>query len=338
MNAGDIRLYSFGTAVSPDITIPQSIANAMGFAYSPIVLDDSYMKTSYIDCAEATAVFSDGYRSVHRAHYYYAMQKMADEFGVIVSGICGSNVMKSAANSPSVVMNQRILDIISGGEPLNSIQKHFYELCGIFPTIFTKKGFDEFAESVQSTQMSEVLAEPVYSKRMSRFIFTYLERRYFGTELASYKHLMTNYSPFINIRFIEALSRTEHFNANRSSKCLFSNWSNGVLYAKLINRKNPDLAKFMSDKHVSLRELLNPLNFPLIAAKQVYRRRIRKHIKNTDYYNTNKATELFLASNPELEHSHGFKSSRDRNMNGSLLSALYWHENLVNGNKGGLDT
>jgi len=328
MSAADIKLYSFGTPSSPDVTIPGQIARQMGLDYQPILLDQEYLDKDYLDCARATALHSDGYRSIQRAHYYHAMHKLSDYSGIIVSGICGSNVMKTAANSPSVVINRRILELINGGDTISILRTHYQEICSILPDRFNSGDFDAFADAVYSKMMADLLREEVYSQRMSVFIFSYLERKYFGAELASYKHLMANFSPFINSSFIETLSQTEYFNAHKSSRNLFSNWGNGILYAKLIHRHNPSLTRFQSDKYVSLSELLNPLNYPVIAAKQIYRRRIRSHLRKPDYYNTGSTIAMFIESNPGLMRAQEVARINDRNMLGSILSALYWYSSL----------
>lgn len=319
-----IQLYSFGTPDSQDVVIPQKIANAMSLKYQPYFLDQDYLERSFIEAAGNTALCSDGYRSVQRAHYLYAMQDLAKSYSSLASGICGSNVMKAAATTPSVVMNSRVLQILSSEEPERLLQKHLDELKQLFSHEFEALDPDAWAESVLGSELRNSLSQKTYSHKVSCFVFGVMERKYFGPELASYKHLMGNYSPFIDIGFIDALSRTEYFNAYRASGGIFGNRSNAVLYAKLIWRHNSRLAGFPSDKYVKLTDLLHPAKYPLVAAKQVYRRLIRRYLKPVNPYNTDDTLQRFMAVNPGL-WGREIMAVKDKNMLGAFVTATYWH-------------
>jgi len=319
-----IQLYSFGTEESQDVAIPRLIAGKMALNYHPYILDQKYLDTSYLAAARETALRSDGYRSVQRAHYLYATRDLAKEHAYLISGICGSNVMKAAATTPSVVMNARILRILASAEPEKEISQHLDELKQTLSREFDQVGRDEWLGSVFSEELKRSLEQKTYPHRVSCFVFGILERKYFGPELASYRHLIGNYSPFIDPGFIDSLARTEYFNAFRASEGIFGNMSNAVLYAKLISRHSERLAGFPSDKYVKLSDLLRPAAYPAVAAKQIYRRLIRRHMKTNNPYNTDDTLPRFIAANPGF---YGLDAAtvRDKNMLGSYVTAMYWH-------------
>jgi hypothetical protein len=330
MDSEKIQLYSFGTAGSPDVIIPKHIASMMSLRYKAYLLDQEYLDASFIQAAINTAMFSDGYRSIQRAHYLYAMQDLASDHASVMSGICGSNVMKTAATTPSVVMNARILQLLSSNDPEQALSKHLAVFKNEFAPHFNDVHPEDFKRSVLSPELSAALKQESYAHKASCFVFGILERKYFGPEIASYRHLVGNYSPFIDRGFIDALSRTEYFNAYRASGGIFSNRSNAVLYARLMWRHNKILAGFTSDKYIRLSDLLHPTYYPVVALKQLYRRKIRRHIKQSNPYNTEDTLQRFLKAYPDLWKGKD-SAARDRNMLGSFLSAVFWHNRSFSG-------
>lgn len=330
MDPENIQLYSFGTAESPDVIIPKHIAGKMSLRYKAYLLDQEYLDGLYIQAAINTAMHSDGYRSIQRAHYYYAMQDLSVNHSSLISGICGSNVMKAAATTPSVVMNARILQLLSSNDPEQLVHQHLAEIKKEFAPHFDGIHPEDFKKSILNPEMSIALKQESYAHKVSCFVFGILERKYFGPEIASYRHLIGNYSPFIDRGFIDALSRTEYFNAHRTSAGIFGNRSNAVLYARLMWRHNKKLAGFPSDKYVKLSDLLNPPSYPIVALKQLYRRKIRRHMKQANPYNTKDTVQRFLRSNPDLWEGK-YPAARDKNMLGSYLSAIYWHKRSFSG-------
>lgn len=324
MSPDQLQLYSFGTAESQDVLIPRHIARGMSLNYKPYILDEEYLESAFVPAARDAVMHSDGYRSIQRAHYLYAMQDLATNHTSLISGICGSNVMKAAATTPSVVLNKRILQLLTSSDAEPVILQHLAELKKDFAPEFDELDQTDFQESVMSPELVRALQQESYSQKASCFVFGILERKYFGPELASYKHLIGNFSPFIDAGFIDALSQTEYFNANRVSDSIFGNKSNAILYAKLMWRHNSRLAAFPSDKYVKLTDLLHPAKYPLVAAKQVYRRLIRRHLKYSNPYNTDDTLRRFIGANPSLSGLEAL-SVDDKNMLGSLVTALYWH-------------
>jgi uncharacterized protein YjfI (DUF2170 family) len=325
-----IQLYSFGTEDSPDVVIPKFIAEKMKLNYSPIILDEEYIKNSFLKSAKHTALESDGNRSIQRAHYYYAMNKLSINHTSIMSGICGSNIMKSAPTSPSLVYNSRILELLSSSDYKIMLKKHYGLIKSQYPLIFDLLNEQDFIESIACERMNNIFSLSEYSHRFSSFVLSYLERKYFGYELASYQNIIGNYSPFIDIDFVTTLSNTEYFNAYRYKNKVFAKLKNSTLYAKMIYKQNPELAKFISDRNVSLSDLLNPLNYPRVIVKQLLQ---KKKLKNSskNYYNTTNTVDLFFAQSDIGDLIKDLNIKKKNDMIGSILTSLYWYkENFHN--------
>jgi hypothetical protein len=88
-----------------------------------------------------------------------------------------------------------------------------------------------------------------------------IERKYFGAEMASYKHLVTNYSPFLDYDFISALVKTSFFGGYNDGKKYISTFNNSMLYAKLITRNSPELAAEPTDRGFSMEQMANPMKY-----------------------------------------------------------------------------
>lgn len=324
-----ISLYSFGTKESPDITIPALISNSLKLRYSKIILGAEYLQRSFLACAKQTALNSDGYRSIRRAHYYHAMTQLPSSVKAIITGICGSNVMKSAPNSPSLVFNKDLLRLLTSPMTEEILTEHFHKFSSLLNSDIVKVDKTRFIESVVNGLMKDVLSKNDFSSRYCMFVFNFLERQYFGSEMASYSDIVSNYSPFIDYDFISVLAATPFFNGNKTSKTVFSNWSNGVLYAQLIQSSHPQLNNFVSDKYIKLRELLNPVYYPAISLKQLYRRYITHLGKQHDYYNTANTVNQFCDTFFNDDNQNRKVKSIHPSISGSFITAYYWYNELI---------
>jgi hypothetical protein len=317
----DILSYSFGTKDAPDVKIPLHITQDLGLEYLPILLDERYLRERYLDVAKQTILNSEAYRSMQRAHYLYAMKLISASTKTVITGICGSNLMKSAATTPSVVFNRRIIELLSADDPEAVLVKHFSEFERAKPSVLGSVSSNDFCDAILSPLMKRTLEISDYKGKASCFILNYLERKYFGYEMVSYSSHVTNLSPFTDIDFIGALSQTPYYNAAKTAKTIFSNWQNGILYAKLIHKNYPTLASYNSDKGVSLSDLLKPWKYPLLAMIQ-YKRRNQGHQINLNYYNTGDTLSRFCQEFncqdllPQGEY--------DKNFWAPIVSTLSW--------------
>lgn len=322
----EILAYSFGTKDSPDVSIPAKLSSSFGLNYSPFILDDDYLRVAYLYSAKATALYSDGYRGVRKAHYHYAMEQLSEFSPAVLTGICGSNILKGVATSPSVVFNERVLELMNSSDFEMTLEKHHQDLKKA-PHTFVTLGFAEFYETVMSGILPDILSISDYTERFSTFVMSFTERKYFGPELSSYGHLTVNFSPFIDHDFIKSVAKTIFYNGSKKSSSIFSNWQNSMLYAQLTAAKSRELASFMTDKGVSLTELLNPIRYPAVMITQYLRRR-GSGKANPDPYNTRGVLRLFDNAMGNVCKDANELLSKDERFLEGLLTALYWYENF----------
>jgi len=321
----NILAYSFGTEEARDVAIPRQLSHQINLPYQAFILDDEYLGSDYVQAAIATALYSDGYRGVQKAHYYHAMSQLKHFSPAIVTGICGSNIMKGVATHPSVVFNQYILDLMGTADIDSTLERHYTELMSRSKGLFAGLRLEDFHASISRGLLSQVMTIKDYTERFSTFLLSFTERKYFGAEMTSYRHLVNNLSPFIDFDFIQAISRTAFYNGSKKSSGMTSNWKNSILYAKLIKKNSTQLADFPTDKGVTLRELLNPLYYPKVLLRKLARKKVPVK-RDRDPYNTERSLGIFY----ELckEHSPALDSllEGDKRFAEGYLTVAYWYE------------
>lgn len=287
----DIQLYSFGTIHSPDVFVPKENARNIGYNYLHIDLGDSNYEENKIKFAIDTVIKSDGMRSFKRGHYLYAMSFLRKDIDFIISGIGGSNLIKSGKIQSSNVINSFVLELIYASDYKEVIRKHYDYLKKNYSEIFDNLEYSEFQKSFECKRFLNLYLKYKSSRRrLISFLLSDIERKYFGYELMSYRPLVNNYSPFFDMQFIRILAKTSYFGAYDLNSSKFAPIRNARLYAKLVSINFPLLAKQKTDRGFSLFDLLYP-----------YRVSFMKDYLNIKKYSRDKNKDFF--NNRDLESS-----------------------------------
>jgi len=291
----NIILYSFGSNYSPDVSIPLNISEKYGFNYIPIYLDEKYLQENFLEFAKKTILFSDSIRSLRRAHYLYAMNLLKDKSTNIITGIGGSNLLKSTAVAPSNVFNKNVLNLLFSDNPENEIKSQ-YDFVKTINNYFSGLEYSEFRNSYDNKDLDFLFNIKNKNERFCNYLLSDIERKYFGYEVSSYGHLVQSYSPFLDYEFLKNLLKTSFFGGYNKIKFLPS-FQNSMLYARLIGRNNKFLIKENTDRNFSQESFTNPLK--LFKSGFNYFFNNYRNIKNLYY--TERSTKLFLESEfPEL--------------------------------------
>jgi len=315
----EVSTYSHGTANNPDIIIPQAISKQLGINYTSYLLDELYYKNHFCNLAIATLDNSSCMRSVSRSHYLYSVGSEMVKNDYVLTGICGSNLMKGNI-IPGPVSNSLVLKFIYErnfnlfwAQFLGSYFRNIIKYIKVPENIL-----EELKVSLSKLHKHYHITEQRES-RLYGFLLNSIERKYFGNEIMTYSHLGENLSPFIDIDFIKALTRSTFFGAyiTTNSKNIFANWKSSLLYAEMINRSYPDLGKFKSDKGICLDDLQKIYKWPWIAVKQV-QKKMRK--SNTSYFDHSLGVRSIIKS---LEHNNLIKADQISLNNGMISETLY---------------
>lgn len=287
-----ILLYSHGTPNSPDVKIPWNSATRLGYRYIPVLLNERDYIDSQLDWARRTLIFSDGMRQITKLHYLYNMYFLYSKYGIheIMSGIGGSNLIKSSNCKPSEVFNSRVIELLLSDKPEQVIEKHYQSVCTQYPGFFQDLDCNSFLSSFDRPQFQSLYNIKNPKLRFLAFLISTIEQKFFGYELQSYKHYVQNYSPFFDGEFLKALAGTAFISLS-SKKGLLKSHSNSLLYARLVSRHNSDLAKELTDRGFSMYDLVNPLLFPRMVYRY-YRARIGK--SKTNYFNNKEIVRKYV--------------------------------------------
>jgi len=324
----DFFLYSFGAENSEDIRIPAMIADQMGLEYKPILLNADYLDNYFNEFAVKTIINSDGMRPITRAHYLFAMDIIGQKSNSILSGNCGSNILKNA-KSPDYMMNEELLSFLEAGSIHNQLRAKILEILKSFPNFHIEKPeIDAFFDKLDSHPLCK-RTDLLPNQRFYHFLLHDIERKYFGTEMNTYSSQMQNFSFFIDYDFLKIFTQTAYFGSHLPfyHKSLLSRYHATSLYANLINRNSPKLASFVSDKGFSLAEALTLTGQVSSLAKRMYIRYKRKH-KIVDTFNTCATFEMFekfLLEKGFSQHELLRSSTEYTNsQKGDYYSYLFW--------------
>lgn len=296
LNADQIFLYSHGTEENPDVSLPMATAQKLGYHYLPVLLTDSKYVMHQLHWASETVKYSDGMRQISRLHYLYNMSLLKNENGIdfIVSGIGGSNLLKSTNYKPCDVFNKYVIELIESDNIEQTLKNHYNLINSSYSSLFSSIGLENFVNAFDLKSFDELSLIENKTQRFIYFLISEIERRYFGSELQSYKHLVTNYSPFFDDEFILALPQTVFFEPSLNRGLLKSHYIS-VLYAKLTAKNNKILSKEPTDRGFSMYEVANPFMFPVMLYK--YFREKLKHPANPDYFNHKDFMKEYVRSN-----------------------------------------
>lgn len=242
--------YSFGSEDFTDVTIPKKIAKKLGIPYEHITLDKNYIREHYIKYAERTILNSDGVRPANRAHYCYAVDKLEPLAKIILSGNGGSNLLKNI-HSTCPLYNENITTLFRSKSAEEAVRKIINDLRLKTPLLtITADDQQQLTESLQQSMAFERIPGLTVNQNFYRFIIMHIERMYFGIEGNSYLSQIFNYSPFLDLRFINAVSRTGYFPGRFAffSGDIHQFFMQGKLYHELIRRNSPLLATSVTDR------------------------------------------------------------------------------------------
>ncbi|NVO08497.1 MAG: hypothetical protein HXX16_00915 [Bacteroidales bacterium] len=264
-NRSRISLFSFGEKDSADILIPRAISKSEDLGYCPYILDEDYFDKFFIDSARNSIIKSNGIRGYRRAPYFFTTPQISTNSRLILSGNFGDEILKFATIKASEVISSALINYISSDF---KIRPDFPQLLFKEQSVVSKL-IEEWNIRLEGLE-KEVSGYGTISEKYNHIKLSRIANRFFGYEVNSYNDYIPNFSPFLDIDFITAFSKTNYsgiyhpFNANRlKDKEIASR-----LYANLISRNNKRLASYKSDRGYSMADVINPFGRLLVLSKK----------------------------------------------------------------------
>jgi len=325
----DYFLYTYGKRTQADLSIATRLAQKFRLRHIPIDLDVGYFD-SYEEMSSESILLSDGLRGPNRGHYILMARVLSEATNLVLSGNCGSNILKIVQSS-SGVYNSYLLELFCTNLPIeekaNSLYKNFFEKN---PWVKEIAGVDEFVAAVKNSEIIQDFSL-TQGQKFYHYLLTNIERKYFGTEAATYSSYIYNYSPFINSDFIKDLVQTPFFGGHypflESNPLVRLQLSK--LYAELMLANHEGLAKFTSDRGFPVTWFLTPPGWVTGYAKKRMRSIFDK-AKDSDPFNHKKGIKTKLY---DWHYSEDFFKKPDRDvLSDEMIRAMtlsYWIKNAL---------
>ncbi|MDD3534858.1 MAG: hypothetical protein PHC50_01740 [Candidatus Cloacimonetes bacterium] len=314
-----LKLYSFGAAQAPDITVPQHISSSESLDYTPYILDDHYLQSHFKTAAHDTVMLSEGSRNYKRTHYLYAIQKVAENSLDLITGIFGDEVIKVGRPQGGAVISKNIVRLLQNGFAIDiELKNEIKDVCTLiasFWSVDVEALYQGLITRIQNlgTQYC-AMGESNWQHLLFRFDINL--RKYFGAEAASYNDYVNCYSPFTDNHFFFDYLKSS-YSAHRhpfSASNIFAKLNSTHLYAKLVQCQYPALLDYPSSRGYNMRQALSYFNYLGILLKK----QKGKHFP--DAFNTKKTDGMFK----ELLEPDIPNISIDDKYRESLYSLLYW--------------
>ncbi|MBN2396274.1 MAG: hypothetical protein JXC36_07420 [Candidatus Atribacteria bacterium] len=317
----DYFLYTYGKDNNLDMNIARKLKTKFGFKHIPVLLDQEFIN-SYGELATETSYLSGATRAANRGHYILMAKILSQKTRMVISGNCGSNILKIIQGSSSVY-NEHVLNLFKGDLYFeDALKKIYFDFFSKNPWVKRFISFDHFCDSLYN---NEIIHDKSVSLayRFYHYLLTNIERKYFGSETASYSSYIYNYSPFIDAEFIETIINTPFYGGHYTflEKNPFVRIQLIKLYAEIMVINNSELARFTSDRGFPISWFLNPLG--RVAGLLIKKMNtISKKGFDPDPFNHVKA--LNKLNNSYCLADEFFINNENQKINDTLINALSW--------------
>jgi len=269
--------YSFGIPSSLNITIPQYISQQLGISYQPILLDETY-ENVFDEYAIQTLLLSDCLSTVERANYPYSFEKLEDFSPVILTGLFGSELMRTFQNIGHIV-SQSFIRLYMSSDPLAELKKIIAESGQInyFAQNLLICATNDIEADVNNV-LIEGFGEMASHRRLYMFLLTEGLRKYFGPEVHIERLYGINRFPFLDDEFVEFLFRSPFAGVHSRvlSPGIRNRYQSQYFYAYIIRKYRPELLYAPTDHGYAPIDLLSPLAMFVVGPKCLLARRWRR--------------------------------------------------------------
>lgn len=332
--------YGFGTAESEDIKIASLLSENSKIRFNHIDLNEAYIHNHSLENGLEFIKNADGNASFARAHYLYAAKELAQKTKYIITGNFGSEIFR-AAHEAGVVISPNLYKLFmskSFDEAIKQINesKEFRWL----NRVTFKNEWEELVEDLKTiSRFHSAYNDLPLNQQFYVVVFEEVFRKYFGTEMVNQYKYLNNRTPFLDIKFIKNILRTElsgvysgFFEHNPLKR-----FKGQVLYSHIIKKTYPAFVKVITDKNYKPNDLLNSLGKIKISRGYI-NKKIRKKYKTIDPYAVHAAfhnnASFFqkLPVNKKLFNlqalQQSFYNTENRDAFFVALSQIYWYNYL----------
>jgi hypothetical protein len=290
------QCYSFGIPGSLNVTIPQRMARKLNLPYRPFLLDGSY-EQAFDENAFRAVMLSDCLSTVERANYPYVFQQLGQYAPHIMTGLFGSELMRTFQNvglmvSPTMASINIAADaVVILRETVAQVNKSY------FAAGLLSSATDELEADVQDLLRSP-FAHLSPDQRLYMILLTEAMRGYFGAELQMQRPYVVNRFPYLDDDFVAFLFRSPFAGVHSRTlrPTVNSRLRSQRFYALVIRKYRSELLSYPTDHGYPPSDLLSWWPLLKIGPKYVYHhwQRERTHYRE---FRTEEWTSAFYQRN-----------------------------------------
>lgn len=301
-----LLLYSFGIKGSKNISIPIKIAEDLGYNFKPYYLEDEYAE-AYPFYASMTCLLTDCLATVQRANYLYVFEDLAKHSDVVITGIFGSELMRTFQNA-GLMISVPAVNILLSNDPLKRLSNEIdnYPYIGFWGTeIFNKDNKEAVIESWRAKYLDKKY------NSVNQFVFTYFIkdalRKYFGGEVHAERLFATNRFPFFDDEFVELILQSPFSAINNTflKPTIKERLNSQIYYAHIIKNNKAELLNYTTDHGFAPKYLFYPFS-SLFIGSQVYVKSKIKKWSNYKEFNDKEWTERLFNESSKLFYNESF--------------------------------
>jgi len=296
----NLLLYSFGIRGSNNINIPIKIASDLGYNFKPYYLENDY-STAFPEYAKLTCLLTDCLATVQRANYLYVFEDLANHSDVILTGIFGSELMRTFQNA-GLMISVPAVNVLLSNDPLKKMEEEISNYP--YKNYWGKEIFNELnKEKVIESWREKYLNRNYIS--INQFVFTYFIkdalRKYFGGEIQAERIFATNRFPFLDDEFVELILQSPFSAINNTfmKPTIFERLNSQIYYGHIIKKNKPQLLKYTTDHGFAPKYLFYPFSAFFIGS-QVYVKSKIRNWSNYKEFNSEEWSERLFDESAEL--------------------------------------
>ena len=241
-----ILSYSFGIPGSINLSIPQTICARFNYPFQAFPLGKQY-EDVFAQYARQTVRLSDGVVA-QRANYPYAFERLGEHAPVVVTGIFGSEFLRTFQNLGEFV-SENFVRLNAAADPIAVLRE--LTVAQQADSYLTPETFAAAQAEVEAdvAEWFEWTSGYDTNQRLHLYLLGEASRRYFGAEVGTERVYATNLFPFLDIDFFEFIFRAPFAGVHsRAVKPTISDRFNSqYFYAYLIRKYRPELLPYTTD-------------------------------------------------------------------------------------------
>lgn len=284
-NAGrnDFFTYSFGMPHEADVTYPAAQARVLNIPYQPILLDQNYVDHHAGNSARAFLQLSDYNGNYGRPHYHYAAQLLSGQTGYLLTGNFGSELFR-AMHQPGVMMSEALIRIFAAAD--DSWKDALRQAPEGPAAAYFQPEMEALIADLEQYLGNKKDLDP--NQRFYVFVLEEIFRKYFGPELVMQRHYLRNRTPYLSLRFFQALNETIWSGVHTR---LFEKQKNKrlkgqIFYSAFLRRTDPQLYRLPTNKGYSPADVLETWRRPLLLARVLRQKLFRQETGDSNAVET----------------------------------------------------